>query len=154
MAHYPRNLPKRRSEDLTQRVGDAERDITLQELVRHFSAGRLSEEELDQRTEAALVARTRSDLYLLMSDLPRLPSTAPSRPPAHFDTPRSVVTGVVDAFIGFVAISAAICLVLLMAVSLSMTNGELVWLAAFGSFVATGGINYLLNKYRGNNPPR
>jgi len=146
------NLPKRRTEDLTQRVGDAERDVTLQELIRHFSAGRLTQDELDQRTEAALVARTRSDLYLLMSDLPRLPSASAARPPARLGDQRTVVSGVVDAFIGFVAISAAICLALLLVFTVGMQQGELVWLAAFGSFVATGGIGYLLTKYRRNGP--
>jgi hypothetical protein len=53
------------------RVSDAERDAVVTELGRHFQVGRLDEDEFDQRVGSALVAKTRSDLDALLTDLPR-----------------------------------------------------------------------------------
>ncbi len=61
------------------RVSDAERERAAQELREHFAAGRLTEEELDQRVQAAYSARTVSELATLVEDLPRLPVTAAQR---------------------------------------------------------------------------
>lgn len=52
------------------RVGDAERDEALDKLGDHFAAGRLTREELDERTEKAMGARFDSDLEVLFRDLP------------------------------------------------------------------------------------
>ena len=52
------------------RIGDAERDEALDKLGDHFAAGRLTREELDERTETALGARFDSDLEPLFRDLP------------------------------------------------------------------------------------
>jgi hypothetical protein len=52
------------------RASDADRDRALAELSRHFEAGRLTTEELDERTGQALAARTLGDLGSLMRDLP------------------------------------------------------------------------------------
>jgi hypothetical protein len=52
------------------RASDADRDLVLAELSRHFQAGRLTSEELDERTGRALSARTLGELGSLMSDLP------------------------------------------------------------------------------------
>ena len=62
------------------RVSDAERDRAVSELSRHFQAGRLTAEELDERSGRALQARTRKDLTALFSDLPRdqAPPTGPA----------------------------------------------------------------------------
>lgn len=62
-----------------QRVGDQERQIVCDQLAAHFSAGRLDPDELDQRVEAAMRARTAGDLHPLLRDLPRL---APAPVPA------------------------------------------------------------------------
>ena len=59
------------------RVSDADRDRAVRELSEHFEAGRLTAEELDERTGRALRARTGKDLADLLSDLPR-----PQAPPA------------------------------------------------------------------------
>lgn len=56
----------------TLRIGDNERDLTVQTLTEHFAAGRLTRDELDQRTGAALIAQSGSDLAALLRDLPRL----------------------------------------------------------------------------------
>jgi len=65
------------------RASDADRDLALAELSRHFEAGRLTAEELDERMGLALSARTLGDLGTLMSDLPSEPepeSVPVSRP--------------------------------------------------------------------------
>ena len=65
------------------RVGDAERERAADQLAQHHAAGRLTMTELDERLDAALSARTRSDLAATTVDLPVLatdrPSAAPSR---------------------------------------------------------------------------
>ena len=53
------------------RVSDADRDRAVSELSEHFQAGRLTAEDLDERTGRALQARTGKDLADLLADLPR-----------------------------------------------------------------------------------
>ena len=57
------------------RASDVERDEVLVRLHDAFAEGRLSEDELDQRTESVLSARTRPELDELLADLP-----SPARP--------------------------------------------------------------------------
>ncbi len=57
------------------RVSYQERERAAQELREHFAAGRLTEEELDERVQQAYAARTDGQLQALLSDLPRLPAT-------------------------------------------------------------------------------
>jgi hypothetical protein len=57
------------------RVSDQERDQATQQLREHFAAGRLSEDELDERIQAAYVARTDVQLRAVVADLPALPAT-------------------------------------------------------------------------------
>jgi hypothetical protein len=52
------------------RASDADRDVVLAELTRGFEAGRLTPDELDERTSRALTARTMGDLAALTADLP------------------------------------------------------------------------------------
>jgi uncharacterized protein DUF1707 len=52
------------------RASDVERDEVLVRLHGAFAEGRLTETELDERTESALGARTRSELDRLLADLP------------------------------------------------------------------------------------
>ena len=52
------------------RIGDAERDEALDRLGDHFAAGRLTRDELDERTEQAMGARFDRDLEALFRDLP------------------------------------------------------------------------------------
>jgi Domain of unknown function (DUF1707) len=63
----------------TMRASDADRDVVLAELGEHFQAGRLTSDELEERTGQALQARTFGDLARLTADLPQAAST---RPPA------------------------------------------------------------------------
>ena len=53
------------------RVSDAERDQAIAELSEHFQAGRLTQDEFDDRSGRALQARTGTDLGGLFGDLPR-----------------------------------------------------------------------------------
>lgn len=55
------------------RVSDQQRERAAQELREHFAAGRLTEEELSERVDAAYAARTEQQLRELLADLPRLP---------------------------------------------------------------------------------
>jgi hypothetical protein len=62
------------------RVSDAERDLAVGELSEHFQAGRLTQDEFDERSGRALQARTGTDLNLLFTDLPH--RGTPAVPPA------------------------------------------------------------------------
>ena len=55
------------------RASDEDREKVVTELTAHAGAGRLSHEELEQRTEAAYAARTMGDLRKLLADLPGRP---------------------------------------------------------------------------------
>lgn len=63
------------------RIGDAERDEALDKLGDHFAAGRLTREELDERTGAAMGARFDRDLEALFRDLPDGTRTTVARRP-------------------------------------------------------------------------
>lgn len=56
------------------RVSDQERERTAQLLRDHFAAGRLSQDELNDRVQEAYSARTQQQLAALLSDLPMLPA--------------------------------------------------------------------------------
>jgi hypothetical protein len=56
--------------DESLRVSDAERDVTLRTLGDHAAVGRLTLDELEERSGRALVAKTRGELAALTSDLP------------------------------------------------------------------------------------
>jgi hypothetical protein len=61
------------------RVSDADRDQAIAELSEHFQAGRLTQEEFEERSGRALQARTGDDLAALFTDLPGR-STVPGPP--------------------------------------------------------------------------
>ena len=56
--------------DDRMRISDADREHVTDRLREHFAAGRLDSEELDERTTAALNAKTYGDLRRVMADLP------------------------------------------------------------------------------------
>lgn len=58
------------------RIGDAERDAAMSQLREHFAAGRLTLDELTERIDFALAAKTQRQIEELMADLPRLNSPA------------------------------------------------------------------------------
>lgn len=57
------------------RISDQERDQAATQLREHFAAGRISEDELNQRVQAVYSARTQQQLRAELSDLPALPAT-------------------------------------------------------------------------------
>jgi hypothetical protein len=52
------------------RISDADRDQAIAQLSEHFQAGRLTTEEFDERSGAALQAKTGRELAVLFTDLP------------------------------------------------------------------------------------
>jgi len=63
------------------RVSDQERDAVVQRVQAAFADGRLDDTEFDERMRAALTARTRGDLDVLVTDLPA-ETAAPGPVPA------------------------------------------------------------------------
>ncbi|HSC01862.1 MAG TPA: DUF1707 domain-containing protein [Solirubrobacteraceae bacterium] len=57
------------------RASDEQRERAAQEIREHFAAGRLSDEELSDRVQAAYAARTEGELNAVLADLPKLPAT-------------------------------------------------------------------------------
>jgi uncharacterized protein DUF1707 len=62
------------------RIGDAERDRAVEQLSDHFVAGRLTQEEFEERSDQATKARYADEVELLFADLPELESTQMVRP--------------------------------------------------------------------------
>ena len=65
------HVPGRTRYDYDLRIGDAERDAAMTQLREHFVAGRLTFDELTERIDAALVAKTQRQIDRLLADLPR-----------------------------------------------------------------------------------
>jgi len=74
------HVPGRTRYDYDLRIGDAERDLAMTQLREHFVAGRLTFDELTERIDAALIAKTQRQIDLLTADLPRPPRPAGSEP--------------------------------------------------------------------------
>ena len=71
-------MPGQTRYDYDLRIGDAERDVAMTQLREHFVAGRLTFDELTERIDAALIAKTQRQIDRLTADLPRPPR--PARP--------------------------------------------------------------------------
>jgi hypothetical protein len=71
--------------DYDLRIGDAERDATMAQLREHFVAGRLTFDELTERIDLVLAAKTQGQIDGLMADLPRPPRAARGEPPQPAD---------------------------------------------------------------------
>jgi hypothetical protein len=73
------------------RIGDAERDAAVADLAEHYTAGRLTLDELHERLSAAFAAKTYGQLAQIMADLPgpgRLAALAAASRPAVPPRPR------------------------------------------------------------------
>ena len=110
MGEEPRRYPPS-----TMKASDADRDAVLTELGAHFQAGRLTSDELEERTGQALQARTFGELAPLTVDLP--PLTADSSRTGRPDRPASSLPGttgrvwpsaLVPAVLGLVAVAAVV----------------------------------------------
>ena len=71
--------------DASLRVSDAERDETLRILGEHASVGRLTLDELEERSGRALAAKTRGELATLTGDLPQEAGQGRPAPKDHQD---------------------------------------------------------------------
>jgi hypothetical protein len=72
------------------RASDADRERFVEALSQHHADGRLTTEELAERTDRAYAARTLGDLDALATGLPALqpPAWAPAWDPSADDVPR------------------------------------------------------------------
>jgi len=87
-----REVPQAQGDRRILRASDADRDETVELLRRHGGEGRLTLDELRERIEAALEAKTLDDLDRLLTDLPNghvLPQAPQAPPPAPFRPWRS-----------------------------------------------------------------
>ncbi len=57
------------------RASDQDRERAAWQLREHFAAGRLTQDELNERVQTAYRARTQGELDTLLWDLPMLPAT-------------------------------------------------------------------------------
>jgi Domain of unknown function (DUF1707) len=73
--------------DYDLRIGDAERDATMSRLREHFVAGRLTFDELTERIDLALTAKTQGQIESLMADLPRPARTGRGEAPQTLSDP-------------------------------------------------------------------
>jgi hypothetical protein len=65
------------------RVGDAERETVASQLREHYADGRLTLDELNDRLDLALAAKTRADLDSVLVDLPRAAAPVVPAQPAR-----------------------------------------------------------------------
>jgi len=91
------------------RASDDDRDTVLRALEQHVAEGRLTLDEFDQRSTAALAAVTLADLATLTADLPELTGESP-RPVEPASDSRHLVLIFVIAFATVVALVAMMLL--------------------------------------------
>jgi hypothetical protein len=72
------NAPQDRDRLPPMKAADVDRDAAVAALSEHFQAGRLTGEELDERTGRALTARTLDELDELTADLPAIRPAGPA----------------------------------------------------------------------------
>jgi hypothetical protein len=70
------------------RIGTVEREAAASALSEHFAAGRLDQDELEERLDRAYAAKTAADLEPLFQDLPR-----PASPVTASEPDRSAASG-------------------------------------------------------------
>jgi hypothetical protein len=111
------------------RVSDEDRDRVAREMREHFAAGRLGEDELDDRLEAVYAARTEAELEQIQADLPGLPAGPAELRAAHVERRRRLERQLVQQA-GGALVPFAICTVIWVA---SGATGAFwpVWIALF-----------------------
>jgi Domain of unknown function (DUF1707) len=104
----PRNFPSG-----TLRVSDADRDAALAELSQHYQAGRITTEELDDRTTQILAARTGEELQVQLRDLPDLaaPASTPTPEPQSQQRPLRTAANVAPRLVIVAVVLAAVAIV-------------------------------------------
>ncbi len=86
------------------KASDADRDAVVAALSEHFQAGRLTTEELEERTGRALTARTLDELDELTADLP---DPGPARPAQVAQPHRPGYPAMVPAVLALVVLAVA-----------------------------------------------
>jgi hypothetical protein len=141
--------------DPSLRAGDADRDAVTERLRVAHAEGRLTAEELDERLDAALSARTMGELEPLTRDLPPVPGSGavarrprtgdealPARRPGHHSGMRAAWGTWLTAVLVCVAIWAAT----------SVSNGDLesfwpIWVAGpWGAVLLAGTLSGRWNR--------
>jgi Flp pilus assembly protein TadB len=90
------------------RASDADRERAAESLRRHHADGRLTTDELEERTEHAYAARTLGDLDQLFRDLPRTPAPQGDRRPRRFWAwPPAVAVTIVAALVAIAVVTSA-----------------------------------------------
>ncbi|GAB2452796.1 DUF1707 SHOCT-like domain-containing protein [Nocardia tengchongensis] len=84
-------------------VSATDREHALDELSRHFSVGRLSAQEFEERSSQVWQARTRRQLAEPFADLPAPPSSAEDLSTTDTPLPSLVVR------VGAIAVAAIVC---------------------------------------------
>jgi hypothetical protein len=146
-------------DELDLRASDAERDQTVTELRRHLVDGRLTMEEFDERSGAALRARTRRDLLATLRELPSRVERRRASPPRSATTapvlPALAPALVVAALVAVAAISGGWWLLWLIWPALILTRRAL-WArsgrgpAAWYGWGACGGHRYEKHRQGGH----
>ncbi|MFI5730809.1 DUF1707 domain-containing protein [Kribbella sp. NPDC051587] len=105
-----RDEPSNRSARRKVRIGDSERDRAVEALGEHFVAGRLTQDEFEERSETATRARYVDELEPLFEDLPVANELqlARGRHPQQFVRPSPLLLLMPFLMIGLVATSIAL----------------------------------------------
>jgi hypothetical protein len=123
----------RRNDSL--RASDADRDAVTERLREAAGEGRLATDELEERVDSALRARTYGELARLVADLPRRPN-GPWRPPGGGAraVARPAVLGAALLAAAVVALAVvAVVVVLLLAAAAWWLACVVFWLLCSGS---------------------
>jgi hypothetical protein len=103
------------------KASDADRDAVVAALSEHFQAGRLTSEELEERTGTALAARTLGQLDELTADLPAPQPATPAGPAGPVARPRR------PGYLPMVAIVVPLAVLAIVALTLGTRGGMHGW---------------------------
>ena len=148
------------TQDPALRAGDADRDRVADSLREHFAAGRLTQDELQERLDATYAARTFGDLDPVLADLPALRSSrsapaspAPASRPQRVERVPGRRQGVDKALrANWAAWVTAVSVNIVIWLLVSITGGELayfwpMWVAGpWGAVLAAATIARRLNR--------
>jgi len=111
------------------RASDADRDRVAEVLRKAATEGRLLTEELEQRMESALSARTYGQLDALISDLPGPGLLEPRRPRSRRPSPLAIVGSTVGFVLG-VSLATVLVLAIVVQLAFGVFAAWWIWVAA------------------------
>ncbi len=134
----PRPSGRSRGPAPGMRIGDHERSRVCEELSQHYSLGRLDADELEDRLDRAVHARTQGDLQRLTRDLPPppLPPAAVPAAPVVADGPSTASVVLAVLVLGT---SLFICFGMIL-LSLFISPGWALGALVGGTVAAAGGV--------------